>query len=39
MGRRGTAFIDPLLCVGCGLCAQDEVCRFKAHDKVGEECF
>jgi indolepyruvate ferredoxin oxidoreductase alpha subunit len=39
LGRMGAAFIDSLLCVGCGLCAQDEVCRFKAHDKVGEGCF
>jgi len=35
-GGKGVAFIDPLLCVGCGLCAQEEVCRFHAHDKVGE---
>ncbi len=35
-GGKGTAFIDPLLCVGCSLCAQEEVCRFNAHDKVGE---
>jgi len=35
-GGKGVAFIDPLLCVGCSLCAQDEVCRFHAHDKVGE---
>ncbi|MCK4702971.1 hypothetical protein KAT55_06410, partial [Candidatus Bathyarchaeota archaeon] len=35
-GRKGVAFIDPLLCVGCGLCAQEEVCTFHAHDKVGE---
>ena len=35
-GGKGVAFIDPLLCVGCSLCAQDEVCRFNAHDKVGE---
>jgi indolepyruvate ferredoxin oxidoreductase alpha subunit len=35
-GGKGAAFIDPLLCVGCGLCAQEEVCRFHAHDKVGE---
>jgi indolepyruvate ferredoxin oxidoreductase alpha subunit len=35
-GRKGAAFIDPLLCVGCGLCAQDEACGFDAHDLVGE---
>jgi indolepyruvate ferredoxin oxidoreductase alpha subunit len=35
-GRAGVAFIDPLICVGCGLCAQDEVCSFDAHDKLGE---
>jgi len=35
-GGEGAAFIDPLLCVGCSLCAQEEVCRFHAHDKVGE---
>jgi indolepyruvate ferredoxin oxidoreductase alpha subunit len=39
LGGMGVAFIDPLLCVGCGLCAQDEVCRFKAHNKVGEGWF
>jgi indolepyruvate ferredoxin oxidoreductase alpha subunit len=39
IGRKGVAFIDPLQCVGCGLCAQDEVCGFKAHNKVGEDCF
>jgi TPP-dependent indolepyruvate ferredoxin oxidoreductase alpha subunit len=30
------AFIDPLLCVGCSLCVQEEVCTFHAHDKIGE---
>jgi indolepyruvate ferredoxin oxidoreductase alpha subunit len=34
-GRKGAAFIDPLICVGCNLCAQFEVCRFSAHDKIG----
>ena len=38
-GKRGIAFIDPLQCVGCGLCAQDEVCKFDAHDKIGEGIF
>jgi TPP-dependent indolepyruvate ferredoxin oxidoreductase alpha subunit len=32
----GIAFIDPLQCIGCGLCVQNEVCKFDAHDKVGE---
>jgi indolepyruvate ferredoxin oxidoreductase, alpha subunit len=36
VGGKGVAFIDPLLCVGCSLCAQMEVCKFNAHDKVGE---
>ena len=36
VGGKGVAFIDPLLCVGCSLCAQEEVCKFNAHDKVGE---
>lgn len=35
-GREGVAFIDPLLCVGCSLCVQEEVCVFHAHDKIGE---
>jgi len=35
-GGKGVAFIDPLLCVGCGLCVQEDVCRFHAHDRVGE---
>jgi indolepyruvate ferredoxin oxidoreductase, alpha subunit len=38
-GQKGVAFIDPLQCVGCGLCAQQEVCVFDAHDKIGEGCF
>ncbi len=38
-GRSGVAFIDPLLCVGCELCIQDEVCKFDAHDKIGEGGF
>ena len=29
-GRPGKAFIDPLLCVGCALCADWEVCKFDA---------
>jgi len=35
-GKMGIAFIDPLQCIGCGLCVQNEVCKFDAHDKVGE---
>lgn len=38
-GKNGVAFIDPLQCVGCGLCAQEEVCKFDAHDKLGEGIF
>ncbi|MBN2335283.1 indolepyruvate ferredoxin oxidoreductase subunit alpha [Candidatus Bathyarchaeota archaeon] len=38
-GGKGVAFIDPLLCVGCRLCVQEEVCKFHAHDKVGESDF
>jgi indolepyruvate ferredoxin oxidoreductase alpha subunit len=38
-GRKGMAFIDPLQCVGCELCVQDDVCKFDAHDKVGEGRF
>lgn len=37
--KRGVAFIDPLQCVGCSLCAQKEVCAFDAHDKEGEYAF
>ncbi|TRO53971.1 indolepyruvate ferredoxin oxidoreductase subunit alpha [Candidatus Bathyarchaeota archaeon] len=39
VGAKGVAFIDPLQCVGCGLCDQKEVCRFDAHDKVQEGTF
>jgi indolepyruvate ferredoxin oxidoreductase alpha subunit len=38
-GKKGMAFIDPLQCVGCMLCVQDEVCNFDAHDKLGEGRF
>jgi indolepyruvate ferredoxin oxidoreductase alpha subunit len=38
-GKQGVAFIDPAICVGCGLCAEYEVCRFAAHEKVGGEEF
>lgn len=37
--KMGAAFIDPLQCTGCGLCAQEEVCLFNAHDKEGETIF
>ncbi len=36
---RGVAFIDSLQCVGCGLCDQEEVCAFHAHEKKGESSF
>jgi indolepyruvate ferredoxin oxidoreductase alpha subunit len=36
---RGVAFIDSLQCVGCGLCDQEEVCPFHAHEKQGESNF
>lgn len=39
LGGKGVAFIDPLLCVGCSLCASQEVCRFNAHNKVGQGGF
>jgi indolepyruvate ferredoxin oxidoreductase alpha subunit len=35
-GKMGRAFIDPLQCIGCGLCAQNEVCIFNAHEKKGD---
>jgi indolepyruvate ferredoxin oxidoreductase alpha subunit len=37
--KMGCAFIDPLQCTGCGLCAQEEVCVFNAHDIEGETKF
>ena len=37
--EKGVAFIDSLQCVGCGLCDQEEVCAFNAHDKKGESNF
>jgi indolepyruvate ferredoxin oxidoreductase alpha subunit len=36
---KGVAFIDSLQCVGCGLCDQEEVCAFHAHEKKGEGNF
>jgi indolepyruvate ferredoxin oxidoreductase alpha subunit len=38
-GKKGIAFIDPLLCVGCNICAQESVCKFDAHDVVVEGNF
>jgi indolepyruvate ferredoxin oxidoreductase alpha subunit len=38
-GGEGVAFNDQSICVGCGLCAEYMVCRFDAHDRVGEEEF
>ena len=37
--EKGVAFIYSLQCVGCGLCDQDEVCVFHAHEKIGEGSF
>jgi len=37
--KQGVAFIDPLQCVGCGLCAQKDVCVFDAHDLEGDTVF
>jgi indolepyruvate ferredoxin oxidoreductase alpha subunit len=38
-GGKGVAYIDQSICVGCSLCAEYMVCRFDAHDRVGEEEF
>ncbi len=33
--KKGRAMIDPLLCIGCGVCQQ--VCKTKAIKEVGRE--